>query len=56
LEYTGPEPYESTDIKILRLEIDAAALDLKKMIELVSSKYISSSAPPQSYYYWFAAN
>ena len=32
--YIGPEPYESQDIKLLRLEKEAAELDMKKMTEL----------------------
>lgn len=34
VEYEGPDPYESTDIKLLKLEVDSAHLDLKKMSEL----------------------
>ena len=34
VEYNGPDPYESTDIKLLKLEIETAELDLKKMSEL----------------------
>ena len=33
-EYTGPEPYQSNDIKLLKLEIETAETDLKKMREL----------------------
>ena len=33
-DYNGPDPYESNDIKLLKLEIESAELDLKKMTEL----------------------
>eukprot|EP00116_Pleurobrachia_bachei_P006127 sb/3466389/ len=33
-KYTGPEPYQSNDIKLLKLEIETAETDLKKMREL----------------------
>ena len=35
-EYTGPEPYESNDIKLLRLEIESGLLDMRKMTEVRS--------------------